>query len=1781
MGGIVYIHGNDASIIGSRFANGQAYHGGIVYLFGDYCNVTNSSFERGHAYSTSTDKDSVYGGGAIYSVSSYSNVYYSNFTYNIAEANGGGILWYGGANSQFNTVVGCNFINNTAYAFAGLNTKGGGAIFWSLGGYNGVVKNSTFIGNIVNSTSKADGGAILWDRSYNGILDNCYFDGNCAYTTNKNQDWTQGGACLLRSGNFTISNCVIKNSVCSKEAGGIYFSNNNLKSGYVYLPKDIRMINVTLINNTVLSLGSTNNNGGGGAQVKECKNAYLLNVTFINNTANKGGGLVIFEKAENGVIVENCTFIGNEASENGGNIWAASSLLKLYNAKIIGGVAANIGGGLYTNYLEYNNLTFINNTARIGGGLYFYNRGNSDPIKIIKNITFINNTATEGGGAIYVPYKSTITDNVFIGNKALNSASGGAIYINANPVTISKNNFTNNSAYNGSAIFSNFAGNANNIDISYNNFTGNTAYYGGAIYTPKVSGKIISISHSSFSKNHAFLDGGAIYAAGFNSNNNYHTISLCNFTNNTADRYGGAIYIGNNNHKVLNCIFEGNNASDRGGAIYVADYNNILIQDSTFVKSYAGDGGAVYYYASLSNPNLKIENCTFIKNIAYYNGGAVLYLINSGLLAYRDYNNFDGRGVILPSKRTDVTMQGTTNKFISESLFELNEDYEFAITHYSDIETPVITVYLDRPRDIRSQSIYLIANLTDSTGHLVQQVIVTEENFTAHYNPYRKQVFVTFRNLKVNETYNITVGFMDENYMYKETNITDQAHGTLMGDFQVLQALIERQMRDQASQDHYEIYLITETRSSYVFTPFGPNGEPLDDRCINLTNVDKPMIIHGQGVVIDAKGYCRVFNITSNDITFLNVEFINGNANGTYGDPKYRDGDIGGGIYWAGQNGTLINCLFDNNVAKIGGGLYYNSSALGAKIINTTFSNNYALTNGGAIDCNASGMVLTNTRFISNHANYGAALCREINATGGKGFNNTFIDNVAETSGAALAWLNATNISIDTYYFYGNSAGFTGGAIYVGEGSKNCEIINCVFGDNYVNDPTGYGGAIEWHSEKGKVVNSTFYNNRAYDGGAIYVGSESGEINITNSTFRENHAVNYGGAINIEASSVTVNGSNFYDNTAIKGGALYVGGSGTTNYVYSSVFKGNKAIGTGEDMNGLGGAIDWVASSGYIIDSEFTSNCADYGGGVYFGGKSDKSVITNCVFTDNHAKYNGGAIDCNASSMYLTNTLFDGNYAQFGAALCRETHAKSGSGENNTFKNNHAYVSGAALGWMGSVGIKITNYTFINNSADVSGGAIYVSPDSHNCSVIDCNFVDNYVSNKTIEWNDQFNWIAWDGTEMTYTIQYLDKGDPLINKTRMYPKETVFYYEVNTYPEELAVGGAMNILASNATIKNTNFTGNTARLGGGIYVGAESGNTIINVSVWRNNVAYERGGAINLHASGVHIDDGKFYDNLAINGSALYVGGVGTENKVHESIFVGNNATGYGGGIYWIAHEGEIVNSSFTRNLAEYGGGIYLDGRSSNTNITNTNFTSNTALKNGGAIECNATHVGIYNLIFDSNIAGEYGAALCREIGATSGNGSHNLFKNNHAGIAGAALAWMGVDNIHIIDYTFIDNTAGDSGGAIYIAEGSDNDIIENCTFEGNHLTNMSDFHYGGAIDCRGENLTIDTVIFTNNGAFTGGAIYVGTFSKDVHIFDSNFTSNYAYGDGGAIGFNLSIIQYSNPTLQYVMVVHFMLEVQVLIILFITLHLNITQQEIMVVLLTGLHLQVFSNILIS
>ena len=120
--------------------------------------------------------------------------------------------------------------------------------------------------------------------------------------------------------------------------------------------------------------------------------------------------------------------------------------------------------------------------------------------------------------------------------------------------------------------------------------------------------------------------------------------------------------------------------------------------------------------------------------------------------------------------------------------------------------------------------------------------------------------------------------------------------------------------------------------------------------------------------------------------------------------------------------------------------------------------------------------------------------------------------------------------------------------------------------------------------------------------------------------------------------------------------------------------------------------------------------------------------ISNVTFRLNTAEYNGGAIDCNGSRMNLTDTVFNSNYAQYGAALCREEFATAGFGYNNSFISNHAYKSGAALGWMKSASISIDKYYFYNNTADVSGGAIYVGAGSNNCTIRNSIFEENHVT---------------------------------------------------------------------------------------------------------------------------------------------------------------------------------------------------------------------------------------------------------------------------------------------------------------------------------------------------------------------------------------------------------------------------------------------------------------------
>ena len=69
------------------------------------------------------------------------------------------------------------------------------------------------------------------------------------------------------------------------------------------------------------------------------------------------------------------------------------------------------------------------------------------------------------------------------------------------------------------------------------------------------------------------------------------------------------------------------------------------------------------------------------------------------------------------------------------------------------------------------------------------------------------------------------------------------------------------------------------------------------------------LVIDGDNHIIDGNNMARMFNVSGDNITFKNINFING----------YSAGD-GGIIYCKGNNFTIFNCTFSNGRATVEGG---------------------------------------------------------------------------------------------------------------------------------------------------------------------------------------------------------------------------------------------------------------------------------------------------------------------------------------------------------------------------------------------------------------------------------------------------------------------------------------------------------------------------------------------------------------------------------------------------------------------------------------------------------------------------------------------------------------------------------------------------------------------------------------------------------------------------------------------------------------------------------------------
>ena len=180
-------------------------------------------------------------------------------------------------------------------------------------------------------------------------------------------------------------------------------------------------------------------------------------------------------------------------------------------------------------------------------------------------------------------------------------------------------------------------------------------------------------------------------------------------------------------------------------------------------------------------------------------------------------------------------------------------------------------------------------------------------------------------------------------------------------------------------------------------------------------------------------------------------------------------------ISWSGKYGMMINCTVSN---------YYGDTSIGAMsilgndftIINSTLSSNTvkAYEYGGAITWWGNNGKIINSIFDNNKNlyYYGGA----IHWRGNNGYvlNCSFIDNYAEEFGGAIYGNEKANIQINDSTFIHNRAKKYGGALYV---RYHLEASNCTF---VKNEGRSYAALYSSQSSGrlGIVNNSLFYMNK-------------------------------------------------------------------------------------------------------------------------------------------------------------------------------------------------------------------------------------------------------------------------------------------------------------------------------------------------------------------------------------------------------------------------------------------------------------------------------------------------------------------------------------------------------------------------------------------------------------------------------------------------------------------------------------------------------------------------------
>jgi predicted outer membrane repeat protein len=546
--------------------------------------------------------------------------------------------------------------------------------------------------------------------------------------------------------------------------------------------------------------------------------------------------------------------------------------------------------------------------------------------------------------------------------------------------------------------------------------------------------------------------------------------------------------------------------------------------------------------------------------------------------------------------------------------------------------------------------------------------------------------------------------------------------------------------------------------------------------------------------------------------------------------------------------------------------------------------------------------------------------------------DSTVTGNYTYYYGGGLYLAAGTTLTSSGTTYDENGGAYTHGpAIYATTGADVTMTDDTVTGNDADYYYYGYYGAVSIDTGSTLVATRvTFSGNYAYYGAALTVSSYA-EATLDQCTFTGNEAYYYGGALAVTGGAdAIVTDTTFSDNVGPYGGAIYAG-SAFTLEISDSTIEDN------ESNTGYGGGLYAYYGDLHVADSTFDGNytSASVGGAVYlqqlyseaffervtftaneasissagavYGYYYVDALFEDCTFEDNWAAASGGAV----YGYYLL-----GKFTFDGGSMSGNT-ADAGSGgavvvyynadveaTGTTFDSNSAYSDGGAIYAYYTANVEVSDLTFSGNSADHgSGGAIYGYYDI-DVNATDVAFSGNsaYTSGGAIF---DYYYVNMDLSGTSFDSNVAQKGSG-----------GGVYYDAYS-------SGAGNFTGADLT-----FTGNTADVsGGGLVIAAAAEGDLSDTSFESNSTTRNYGGGLySYYNVDLRVANVNFCGNSAyIGGGAMHYALTGTTDSWTNNVFQENSAT-YGGGLAGeYVYALSLVNNTFVGNDASGdGGGLYF-----------------------------------------------------------------------------------------------------------------------------------------------------------------------------------------------------------------------------------------------------------------